>query len=164
MLTLPEIVDRDDVPYAFMAFIVTPEGLPRAVGRGLADLERRLETAGSPPAGPGFINYRRIDMAGTLDIEIGVPVMMIDASDERIRHGILPGGHYARVRWTGDYDGLRTVNAVLIGWAAQTGVEWDSTLGPDGERFACRLETYETGPMDIADPARWTTEVAIRVR
>ena len=76
--------------------------------------------------------------------------------------GELPAGTYASLLYTGHYDNLMEVNAVLIGWAAHKGIVWDSTETAEGEAFAARVETYFDPP--VGDPNTWRTEVAIRVR
>ena len=81
--------------------------------------------------------------------------------------GRLPAGRYATILYRGPYggpdDGLYRANAALIGWGMERGVKWDSEQTPAGERFACRLEIYLIGPQSEPDPAKWETEVAIRV-
>ena len=77
--------------------------------------------------------------------------------------GQLPAGRYAHTIFTGAYDGLYDANAVLIGWARERGIAWDVREDQDGDHFACRLEIYSIGPDTEPDPARWQTEVAIRL-
>ena len=55
------------------------------------------------------------------------------------------------------------VNAVLIGWAKEKGIRWDAVETPNGDRFAGRLEIYETDPREEPDQSKWKTEVAIRL-
>ena len=63
----------------------------------------------------------------------------------------------------GHYDELYDANAVLIGWAKERGIRFDVEKTEAGDKFGCRLEIYRTDPRQEPDPAKWETEVAIRV-
>src|SRR5262249_59166819 len=104
-----------------------------------------------------------IDMARQLEIEFGVPTNKPVAGDERVHPAILPAGRYASLVHWGPYEQLYDANAALIGWAKERGVKWDVAATPEGDRFGCRLEIYRTDPREEPDPAKWETEVAIRV-
>ncbi len=77
-------------------------------------------------------------------------------------HHWLAAGDYGVVRYTGPYDTLFEVNAVLVGWAKERGVVWDAETGPAGDRFAARVEYYHTDPAQNPDPATWVSEVMIK--
>jgi hypothetical protein len=51
---------------------------------------------------------------------------------------------------------------MLIGWAKETGVEWDVETTTHGDRFACRLEVHENNPSIEADPAKLVTTILIK--
>jgi len=70
---------------------------------------------GITPAGPPLIRYLVIDMAGELQIELGVPVTAPVTASGRVQPGVLPEGRYAVLRHTGPYDGLVASNAALLG-------------------------------------------------
>jgi effector-binding domain-containing protein len=163
MLTLPKIVTRDAQPYLFIAFAVSMETIKVAADEGFPELFGWLAKRGITPKAAPFFNYRRISMPDSMDIEVGVPVDGPIETDGRIQYSVLPGGRYAVIRWTGDYQHLMDVNAVLIGWAKEKGIAWDVAEMGDGDHFACRLEIYETDPMEEPDPDKWITEVAIKV-
>ena len=63
--------------------------------------------------------------------------------------GRLPAGRLAVVLHAGDYAGVAGAHAALGAWAAEHGVEADSSL----------QELYLVGPHDTSDPAAWRTEV-----
>ncbi len=102
-------------------------------------------------------------MEAQLDIELGFPVVSALSSDDRISTGVLPAGRYASLVYTGPYDGLVEANAALLDWGAEQGLMWDSWAAENGDRFGARLESYLTDPSTEPDPAKWDTEVAIRV-
>jgi len=163
MLTDPEIVERESLPYAYIAFSVPMSEIASAAPDGFSRFFNLLDAAGIEPAGPAFMNYRRMNMAGSIDFEIGAEVEAAGDGAHGLSFGILPGGAYGRLVWTGPYDKLVDANAALISWAEAEGIAWDSEQTSEGEVFACRLEIYETGPMDDPDPQTWTTEVAIKI-
>ena len=76
---------------------------------------------------------------------------------------VLPAGQYATLLYTGDYDGLMDANRVLIEWAQENGIAWDRWDDENGDAFRSRIEIYHTDPGDEPDPAKWETEVAIRL-
>ena len=161
MLTLPKIVERSAQPYvAIRQQVRMPFG--EAVDRAFPEVFGWLEANGMRPAGAPFIKYNVIQMP-RLELEFGVPVEAASKSDGRVLAGTLPGGRYATLTYWGAYDNLMDVNAVLIGWAKEKGIRWDAVETPNGDRFAGRLEIYETDPREEPDQSKWKTEVAIRL-
>src|SRR5262249_60222583 len=98
------------------------------------------------PAGPPLIRYLVIDMAGELQLELGVPVAAPVAASGRVQPGVLPEGRYAVLRHTGPYDGLMASNAALLQWARDNGVEFDTRDTPQGTAWRGRAEHYRTAP------------------
>ena len=162
MLT-PEVTERPAQPYVAIRERVTMqtlgEVLPPLVPRVFAWLRDR----GIPPAGAPFWKYNVIDMERFLEVEVGVPVAGPADGDGTVLAGMLPAGRYATVRYTGHPDGLLGVTASLREWAGREGLTWDMTNTPDGERWAARLEIYETDPADEPDMTKWTTQLAFRL-
>lgn len=162
MLTLPKIVDRDAQPYLAIKQQVTIP-FDAVVDRVLPELFGWLGSHGVAPTGALFFKYNSVKMP-ELELEFGVPVAPGTKGDARMVLGMLPAGRYATTTYTGPYDKLMDVNAVLIGWAKETGVDWDSHDTTESEAFACRMEIYLTDPADEPDPNKWQTEVAIKVK
>src|SRR5690606_34544586 len=109
------------------------------------------------PVGAAFYNYRRINMAETLDVEAGIAVETAGPDDGNVRSGILPGGRFARTVWHGHPDRLEMVTGMLINWVAQVGEAFDmETRAPD-DFFACRLELYESDPAEVTNMDEWVT-------
>ena len=67
----------------------------------------------------------------------------------------LPAGQYLTALHEGGPDGLAAVTDELLAHAVRFDCE--------GDRWGARLETYFTDPAVEPDPAKWTTEVAIRL-
>jgi len=121
-----------------------------------------LRNQGEAPAGPPFIRYHVIDMESKLDIELGVPIASALASDGDVSAGALPAGQYASLVYTGVTNGMEA-NAALLDWGAKNGLVWDQWDTENGDAFGGRFESFLTEPDDEPDPAKWETEVAIRL-
>lgn len=164
MLTEPKLEDRGARPYLGIRVRVTmkemeTELIPRLLGEVFAWLEQQ----GVAPAGAPFVRFHVIDMESTLDIELGVPVLIPMSGEGRIHAGVLPAGRYAALVYTGGENGVRA-NRALLDWGADQGLVWDTYEARGGDGFGARYETFLTGPEDEPDPANWDTEVAIRLR
>jgi effector-binding domain-containing protein len=162
-MNTPVITERPAQPYVAIRGQVTMQTmdaiLPSLGPRVFAWLRER----DIPPAGPPFWKYNVIDMDRLLEVEVGVPVAAPVEGDDKVLAGVLPAGRYATLRHTGHPDELIGVVASLREWASQQGLAWDMTHAPDGERWAARLEIYETNPADEPDMAKWTTQLAFRL-
>lgn len=122
-----------------------------------------LNQKGVKPSGAPILIYHVIDMANKLDIEMAWPVAKALENDGKIHAGTIPAGRYGSVLYTGDYSGLMEANRVLIDWAKDNNVAWERWDSPTGDAFAARYETYITDPGNEPDPAKWETEVAIKL-
>ncbi|MEU2259440.1 GyrI-like domain-containing protein [Streptomyces sp. NPDC019645] len=107
-----------------------------------------------PGSGP-FFRFHTADMAAESDVGTGVPVLSVPAPEGGIAVGNLPAGRYGTPTHSGHPDEL--VDAIT-GWAAEQGLEWDTTAGPDGaERWGCRIESHLTDPSVEPDMERRET-------
>ena len=162
MLTLPKIVEREATHYAAVTQEVRiPFG--EAIGPLMDEAAGYLDRAGVKDFGPAVFKYDVIDMP-RLVIRFGFVTPKPVAGNERVKAGVLPAGKYVTVTYFGHYDNLESVTAVVIGWAKQKGIEWDSTSTSSGESFASRFEIYKNGPMDEPDPQKWETEIWIKLK
>ena len=157
----PQSQNRAAQEYAAIPVRVTMDALPAAVDEGFPELFRWLGEHAVTPAGPPFIRYLVIDMAGELQIELAVPVGTKIGDGGRVRSGLLPGGRYVVLRHAGPYDGLVASNAALLRWAEQEGVALDSWDVAEGTAWRSRVEHYLTDPSAEPDPAKWETDVAV---
>ena len=159
-MTIPKIEVREAKPYlATRKRVTIPFG--DAVDAALGPVEDYIKAQGFPDYGPCIFRYNLIDMP-RLEVEFGFHTPKLLAPKDGLVVSELPAGTYASLLYTGPYENLMEVNAVLIGWAAHKGIVWDSTETAVGEAFAARVETYFDPP--VGDPNGWRTEVAIRVR
>lgn len=105
-----------------------------------------------------------IDMAGEMNIEVGMPVSAIPenalSEGERVHPGRLPAGRYASLIYSGS--GL-SGNKALIDWAKASGIAWDRWDDPKGDAFCSRYETYLTDPKVEPRKTKWQVEVAIKI-
>jgi hypothetical protein len=132
-----------------------------AVARLRAELTGWFADRGVAPAGPPILRYHVIDMAGIMDIEVGIPVATSLPGDERVRAGLLPAGRYASLIYVGH--GL-TGNKALLDWGRANGLAWDRWAAPGGDAFGARYETFLTDPRVEPRKTRWEIEIAIRLR
>jgi len=163
MLTLPTIVERKPQFYVAVKDRVALSEMKPVVDRAFGTLFGWLGRKSIQPAGAAFFRYNVIDMAGRLEIEFSVPVTERVEGEGDIIAGTLPAGRYGQVTWTGPYEALFDVNAVLIGWAREKGIRWDMAETPEGDRFAARFEIYENDPSTVESPTDLITTVAIKI-
>jgi hypothetical protein len=164
MLTLPEIITRPETPYVFVPFTVRMNEMQRPAEQGFPQIFDYIGRHGIKAVGAPFYNYRRIDMAATLDVEAGIAVERAGPDEGAVKAGVLPAGRFAKMRWHGHPDKLEPVTGLLVGWSRQTGNAFDSEQQPDGEHFACRLELYESDPQTVPDMDDWWTELNFKLR
>ncbi len=158
----PRIVEREATPYAAVpAEVRMPFG--EAIGPLMDEAAGYLDSAGAGDFGPAIFRYTVIDMP-RLEMEFGFLVPGPVDGNGRVHGGMLPAGRYVTATYFGHYDELESVTGELIDWAREQGIEWDSTPGPDGERFVSRFELYPNGPMDEPDPAKWETQIWFKMR
>jgi effector-binding domain-containing protein len=162
MLT-PVVAERPAQPYVAIGAQVTMQTMDTILQPLQPQVLAWLRERDIPAAWPPFWKYNVIDMDRVLEVEVGVPVTAPVDGDDRVLAGMLPAGRYATLRYTGHPDGLIGVIASLQEWARQEGLTWDMTSTQDGERWAARLEIYETDPAGEPDMTKWTTQLAFRL-
>jgi effector-binding domain-containing protein len=115
------------------------------------------------PSGPPFLRLHVIDMAGEMDIEVGLPVpagLAAAQQDERVRAGVLSAGRYASLVYSGSgFAG----NKALIEWVRAQGLAFDRWDDPKGDAFRSRYESFLTDPKLEPRKTRWQIEVAIKL-
>lgn len=161
-MTDPMIDEREEQPYAGIRTQVKMSELSRAVPELTAELCDWLGERGIGQAGSSFIRYHVINMENLLDVEMGVPVKNAIEGDDRVKAGAIPAGRYASLVYTGVENGIQG-NAALLGWGEEQGLKWDMWDDPNGDAFGSRYESLRTDPEEVPDPAKWDTEVAIKL-
>jgi len=162
MMTAPKLEDRAEQTYAAIRTQATMDELETVIPHLLGDVFAWLRQQGIAPAGAPFIRYLVIDMAAQLDIEVGGPVASAVSGAGRVVSGVLPAGRYASLIYTDVQRGIEA-NAALLDWGAEHGLAWDTWTTERGDVFGARLESFLTDPAEEPDPAKWETEVAIRL-
>ena len=164
MLTLPQIIERPVQAYAFARFTVRMNELHKPAEQGFPVVLKALAEQGIRTIGAPFYNYRRINMAETLDVEAGIAVERPGSGTEHVQFATLPAGRFVSLRWHGHPANLEAVTAMLIGWLRETKRALDVDERADGDHFACRLELYETDPVEQPDMAQWVTQLAFKLK
>jgi effector-binding domain-containing protein len=162
METQPQVVERAAQPYVAIRKSVTMQTVAALADR-IPELFGWLGARGVEPAGAPFFKYNVIDMERRLEIEAGIPVGTAIAGDGEVESGVLPAGRYATVTHFGQFDKLIDVTAGLLAWAARQGLKWDKAETEEGDRWACRLEIYETDPSAEPDVNKWETVLAFKL-
>lgn len=161
MITTPKVEQRAEQQYVGIRSRVPMSDLGRFIPQSLDQVFPWLGTQGIEPDGPPFIRYHVIDMAGLMDVEVGVPVAGAVQGDDQIKPGVIPAGRYASLIYTG-IDGI-PANGVLLDWGKQQGLTWDQWDDPHGDAFRSRVEFFLTEPDEEPDQGKWETEVMIKL-
>lgn len=161
MLTIPQIINRTAQRYIAVRL---PVSIPFGddMDPAFDELLSAFSSAGVEPNGMEFIKFNLIDMP-RLEIEVGMTTNAAIPPTGRLIEGELPAGRYVSLTYTGSYADLMDVTAMLVGWAKEKGVKWDSHRTPHGEKFACRLEVHDNNPSIEPDPAKLQTTLLFKL-
>jgi effector-binding domain-containing protein len=160
-ISAPMVDDRAEQPYVGIRTQVRPSQFKKIIPQYLDELFAWLDQHRIARAGIPFMRYHVINMAGNMDVEIGVPVAAAVQGDGHIQPGVIPAGRYASVVYSG-VTGIKG-NKALVEWAAKNGIKWDRWDDPNGDAFRARVEYFLTDPAEQPDRKKWETEVAIRL-
>jgi hypothetical protein len=163
MLTLPAKLRRKKQPYLSIRSQLTRRNLRRQAILFFSELREFMTARGIEDSGPGFMRYLSIDN-GELDMEFGYLTPRVYAGGGPVRSGMLPTGMFMTAEWTGPFEKLPEVNAMLPGWAQHSGVELDVTETETGIIYGCRLEIYHVTPRHTENPEDFRTEIAVMTR
>lgn len=164
MLTLPAKLRRKKQPYLSIRSQLARRNLRRQAVLFFSELRDFMGGKGITDAGPGFMRYLSIGKDGELDMEFGYLTARVHAGGGPVRSGILPSGTFMTAEWTGPYERLGEVNAMLPGWAQHSGLELDVTETEEATVYGCRLEIYHVTPKHTDDPENFRTEIAVMAR
>ena len=161
MISKPKLEDRDAQHFVGIRTQVPMKALKNVIPHLLGDVFAWVEKQGVAPVGAPFIRYHVIDMAGSMDVEVGVPVATAVQGDEWISSGVIPAGRYATLVYSG-VTGIKG-NKALLDWAVNNDIKWDRWDDEHGDAFRARVEYFLTDPAEEPDKKKWETEVAIRL-
>jgi len=156
----PKIDERSEKSYLGIRTRVPMKGMSGTVTLLFKEMANWVKRKDIAPAGPPFLRFHVIDMAGEMDIEVGIPVATTVLADERVCAGVLPAGCYASLIYSGS--GLAG-NKALIEWAKANHLDWDRWDDARGDAFRCRYESYLTDPRIEPRKTKWEVEVAIKL-
>lgn len=164
MLTLPAKTRRKKQSFLAIRAQMTRRNLVRQATLFYSELRDFLFAQNIEDAGPGFMRYLSISRDGDLDMEIGYLTAKPYHGAGPIRSGVLPAGSFLSAEWTGPFERLPEINAMLPAWASHTGIDLDVRETDSGIAYACRMEVYHVTPKHTEDPSKFRTEILVLTR
>ena len=128
----------------------------------LPELFGWLAARGVAPAGAPFFRYVTMGQGEGMTVDVGVPVAVATAGDERVQADALPAGRYAVLTHVGDFAQVHTANVALHDWLQQHRLAAVPNTGRASG--GAHVESYVSDPSVEPDPSTWITEVAIRLQ
>ncbi len=129
--------------------------------RLLRELVGIVEREGVDISGPFFLRLHTVDMAGQMDIEVGVFVADGSRAGADLTAGEAAAGDYATFTYR---DHSMRANRQLHEWIASHGLVPDVEPSAEGDRWAGRFEIYVTDPRAEPRKTRWITQLAFLIR
>ncbi len=154
----PQIESRAARPTLGIRLITPFRGMLAVRDALISELAAWCEERGVEPGGPFFLRLHVIDMAGDMDIEVGV-LDTTGPADDRVRSGSAPAGEYAVLAYRGS---SMQANRMLLGWLPETDREFDAE--PTTATWAGRFEIIRTDPRLEKRKTAWITELAFLLR
>lgn len=158
--TEPKIDLRPEQPYMGIRVQTSFQGMFKVVDGLRKELSNWFKEQDIEPAGPPFLRYHVIDMAGEMDIEYGIPVEMPLPESGRITADVRPAGRYISLIYSGS--GLQG-NKKLIEYIKENNIPIDRWDNEKGDVFRCRCETYLTDPKVEPRKTKWDIDLAIKL-
>lgn len=161
--TAPEIKQMEAIHYMGIRSQLQISQLPSFIGTCMGELMAWREANHVPMIEAPIFRLHVINMAGDMDVSVGIAVEAPLAAAGRIQPDVLPAGRYASLIYTGIDNGIEG-NRVLIEWCRANGHDFDCWDVPEGDCFAGRYELMIDGPMDDPNPANWDSQVLIKLK
>jgi effector-binding domain-containing protein len=155
----PSIAAKPARHYAGIRVITPFRGMFAFRDKLLDELYAWLDDRGID-GGHAFFRLHLVDMAGSMDVEVGVVTGEPVEGDGRVSSDVLPAGQYATLTYINHG---RQANRTLIEWVRERKLALDCVENPAGDRFGCRYEAYLTDPRSERMKTRWRIELAIRL-
>jgi len=158
--TEPHIEHRATQPYIAIRLQREMYKLPIIVPRLIAETAEWLAEKDISHRHTPFIRYHVLGQ--TSDFEVGWFVTGQLTGDRRVTSGRLTAGNYATLIYT---DANKSIegSTVLIDWAKEQKITWDTWATNSGQAFKSRVEIFHNTPYENPDPTTWRTEVAIKI-
>ncbi|MFF2372136.1 hypothetical protein [Agromyces sp. NPDC058110] len=156
----PRVEARSEVATLGIRETVPFRTMLAARDRLLAELIGWLGDHEVQPTGHFFLRLHVVDMAGPMQIEVGV-TGAAHAGDGRVGAGTLPAGDYAVLTYRAT---SMAANRLLLTWVQDQGLTLDRHDVPGGDAFAARCETYLTDPRIERRKKQWLVELAFLTR
>ena len=160
MIGEPKIDQRAEQHYLGVRMQAPYRGMFAEVNKQFKILNKWLNQHKITPAGVKFLRYHVIDMAGEMDIEVGVMLATPPQGDSLVKPGKLPAGRYASLIYVGL--GL-AANKALLEWIRTNNLRLDKWVDPNGDAFGCRYEAYLTDPKVEPRKKQWQIELAMKL-
>jgi hypothetical protein len=164
MLTLPEKVRRKKQSYIFIRSRLARRNLRKQATLFFGELREFIAARGISDCGPAFMRYLALENGGEMDVEFGFFTDRVHPGGGPVRAGILPSGSFMSTRWTGPFERLGEVNAMLSGWGDHNAIDWDLAETPNGVAYGCRMEIYHVTSRDVRSSDEFQTEIAMMLR
>lgn len=160
LLEAPRVVERPEQHYLGIRVITPFRGMLAKRNELLDELFGWLRTAGVDDSGMFFLRLHVIDMAGPMDLEVGMMTPKPLPGDDRVRPATLPAGRYATLTYRNH--SLRA-NRALLDWIADQQLALDRREVPEGDLFGCRYEAFRTDPRTEPRKTKWEVELDMRL-
>jgi effector-binding domain-containing protein len=164
MLTLPVKQRRRKQPYLAIRSRLTARQLPKQAQHFIPEVRKFMRERGIEDIGPSFFRYSMVSGSKEMEIEFGHFTDKVYPGAGPIRSGVLPGGSFMSVTWTGHYSHLTDVHAMLLGWGHMKDVEWDVETIEDRQYFGCRIDVFHKSMRNEPNPDNWVTELAVQLK
>jgi hypothetical protein len=155
----PRVELRDSRPTLGIRKRTPFRGMLAERDRLLAELIDWMQTAGVEPEGSFYLRLHTVDMAGEMDLEVGV--FATGSSDEKVVSGSMPQGEYVVLRYI---DHSLRAHRLLFEWADAQQIQLDVEPADQGTSWAGRFEVFVTDPRTEPRKTRRQTELAILTR
>jgi DNA gyrase inhibitor GyrI len=159
IITGPEITAKPDRHYAGIRVVTPFRGMFAVRDELMKELYTWLDER-EVSQGHTFFRLHVVDMAGPMDVEVGVITQQPVQGDERVHADVLPAGRYATMVYVGHG---RRANSALLEWTGKHDLVLDCVQTPAGDRFGGRYEAYLSDPRTERMKTRWRIELAIRL-
>jgi effector-binding domain-containing protein len=160
LLEPPRVVERPEQDYLGIRVVTPFRGMLSKRNELIDELGAWLVERGVDDVGLFFLRLHVIDMAGPMDIEVGVTTPGPLDGGGRVQPAKLPAGRYASLTYRNH--SLRA-NRALIEWAAGEGLTFDRRDVAEGDHFGCRYEAFRTDPRTEPRKTKWEVELNFRL-